>query len=508
MSISEKDLEISNLLKEEPDSSSFVEFNVSKFLSNYVGYVLGDDTNDVPKKERVNLSFQEICSIVKEELKALIQETESSGDGENSLLEKQHKAMIGNDEAKAYFLAKIEEVVRNKNIASFSYPSFFGTLSNAVFHEVWGWSLLEKWYSEHPDSQECMIIGRELWFDIDGESVRQKELFTDDDVVERIKRLFASRSQFSVINSQSPEVELEHEDGSRISMVQTPRGRTNYIVIRRFVVKRMNLEEQARRNTIPVDDIPIYRAISRVMPNIIVAGQIRSAKSTFMKTLIGERDKKYRVASLEKHFELDLKRTYNDRVIYELQSTEGDLHKAIPALLRMPHDFIVVGEIRSKEMEGYMEACERGERGAFGTYHLTFAEESVPQLTRHLLDEYPNRTYEIEAERVAKNLDFVISMATDDIDRIKRVEAVTEVYWDEKERVGKTRSIIRYDRTSKRYFYSSNLSPRLLYLMRRANDEEALKLMKLLRERERESPMEEYNKFFLDDESWVNEWVN
>lgn len=508
MSTIEKESEISNLLTEEIDSSSFVEFNVSKFLSNYAGNVLADDETDSPKKEKAVLSFVEICGIVKEELKNLIQETEASGVGGNSLLEKQHKAMIGNEEAKAYFLAKIEEVLRNRNIASFNYPPFFGTLSNAVFHEVWGWSLLEKWYSEYSDSQECMVIGKEFWIDIDGDAIRQKESFADDDVVERIKRLFSSRSQFSIINAQSPEVELEHEDGSRISMIQMPRGRTNYIVIRRFVVKRMTLEEQARRNTIPVRDVRLYKAISRVMPNIIVAGQIRSAKSTFMKTLIGERDKKYRIASLEKHFELDLKKTYEDRVIYELQSTEGDLHKAVPALLRMPHDFIVVGEIRSKEMEGYMEACERGERGAFGTYHLTFAEESVSQLTRHLLDEYPNRTYAIEAERVAKNLDFIISMAVDDRSKVKRVEAVTEVYWDDELRKGSTKDIVRYDRTSGKYFYSSKISPRLLYLMRRSNEEEALILMKILREREKESPMEEYNKFFLDDESWVEEWVN
>src|SRR5690606_12657968 len=240
---------------------------------------------------------------------------------------------------------------------------------------------------------------------VEGQFVKQNEAFENEEAVERIKRAFTMRVKDAVINEQTPELEIEREDGSRITMIQKPRSKENYVMFRRFIVKNMSLEEQANRGTILHDDIPFFRSLSRVMCNTIFAGRVRSAKSTFMKTMLKERDPSYVAAVMEKHFELDLTKQFKDRLIFEVQAKEGDLHHAMPRLLRMEHDYIVVGEIRSLETEGYLQACERGERGAVSTYHLTQVENVVPQITRHILDEFPNRNFENELERVARNID-------------------------------------------------------------------------------------------------------
>jgi pilus assembly protein CpaF len=278
-------------------------------------------------------------------------------------------------------------------------------------------------------------------------------------------------------------------------MIQKPRGKENYVMFRRFVVKNMSLEEQANLRTIPEDDIPAYRALAKTMTNTIFAGRVRSAKSTFMKTMIRERNPSYVIAAMEKHFELNLSNQYKDRLIFELQAKEGDLHHAIPRLLRVEHDYIVVGEIRSLETEGYLQACERGERGAYSTYHLTDVNNVVAQITRHILDEFPNRNFDNELERVARNIDIIVTMSADRDRRRKRVIGVTEIIWDDKGRRHSTQDLIRYSPVTEKYYYSSNISKGLISLMAEESIEDAKILIRHLQQKEKVSPMTEYEKF-------------
>ncbi|MFE8703934.1 ATPase, T2SS/T4P/T4SS family [Cytobacillus sp. FJAT-54145] len=445
--------------------------------------------------------FKDICKIVKNDLDSVIDVDSEKTTKNSEWLERQHQAIIGDPTAISYFLAEIEKVLRTKNITSNDYPNYFNSLAEAIFHEVWGLSVLAKW-DKYPESEACCIRGTQLWIDLEGVFVCQKEQFESSSVVERIKRAFVIRKEDSVINRESPELEVEKEDGSRITMIQPPRSRENYIMLRRFTVNKYTLYDQAERGTIPFDDVPIYRAISRTMPNMIVAGRVRSAKSTFMTTLIGERQEKYVGAVLEKHFEVNLTKHFPDRLFFELQAKEGDLHKAIPRLLRMEHDYVVVGEIRSLEIEAYLISTERGERGALSTYHLTDVEQVVDQLARHALDEFPSRRFEVEVERIARNLDIIITMASDRDRRRKRVLGVTEVVWDNERKSHYTHDLIRYSKLHDRYFYSSKITPRLLTLMAEENLEETKNLIRLLREREKTSPMK-----LLDNSSYLEEVI-
>ncbi|EAR66178.1 type II secretion system protein E [Bacillus sp. NRRL B-14911] len=446
--------------------------------------------------------FKELCKIVKESLDIIIDVSSEASSGTNSeWLERQHQAIIGDKVAIEYFLAEIEKVLRTKNITSKDFPSFFNSLSEAIFHEIWGLSVLAKW-ERYPESEACCIRGTQLWIDIDGQFVKQEEEFESLTVVERIKRAFVIRRPDSVINRESPELEIEREDGSRITMIQPPRSRENYIMIRRFIVNKYSLHDQASRGTIPQEDIPIFQALARTMANMIVAGRVRSAKSTFMTTLIGERDDSFVGAVLEKHFEVALSKHFPNRLFFEIQAKEGDLHKAIPRLLRMEHDFVVVGEIRSLEIEAYLQSTERGERGSLSTFHLTDVEQVVEQLARLTLDEFPTRRFEVEVERIARNIDIIITMDTERDRSKKRVVGVTEVIWDNQQRRHYTQDLIRYSKLKDKYYYSSNISSRLLNLMAKEDLEETKNLLRLLKQREQVSPMEK-----LQDISLTNEGI-
>ena len=480
--VTKEKINIDDLLQNEK------EFNPAEWLSKESANRGIKQTQNVTKMPSFTKrkNFIKICEVVEKEMKDQIENTDSE-----EWLQRQHEAIIGKPEAIHYFVAAIEKIIRDKNIATPEYPSFYQSLAHAIFHEVWGISLLAKW-DTFPNSEAAVISGTELWIDEGGKFVRQPEKFESSDRVNRVRKSLIIRQKDAVLNWQNPELEIEREDGSRITMAQSPRTREDYVMFRRFTVNNFTLEKQAELDTIPFDDIPIYRAIARTMPNMVIAGRVRSAKSTFMKTLIGERREEYVIGCLEKHFELALKKHFPNRLVFEMQAKEGDLHKAIPTLLRMEHDYLVIGEIRSKEMESFMMAAERGERGALSTYHLTDVNYVVPQLARHLLDEYPNRTPDIEIERVAKNIDIIITMEADRDRRKKRVVGVTEIIWDENTRSYSTRDWIRYSHLKKQYYYSSKIESTLLRLLAKEDLEETRILIRYLKKREKESPMRLY----------------
>lgn len=479
------------------------EFSSSEWLANTVaqkGLKMDFITTFARKK-----SFKEICHKVREQLNDIVidgsidlkkeknSELDALTSNENMWLERQHLAVIGDQQAMAYFITKINEVLQKENITTNEYPNFYDSLAEAIFHEVWGVSILHKW-DKMLSSEAAVIRGTQLWLDINGQFVKQDEAFENEDAVERIKRAFTMRVKDAVINEQTPELEIEREDGSRITMIQKPRGRENYVMFRRFVVKNMSLEEQAHLGTILEDDIPFFRSLARTMTNTIFAGRVRSAKSTFMKSFLRERPSSYVAAIMEKHFELDLSKQFSERLIFEVQAKEGDLHKVMPRLLRMEHDYIVVGEIRSLETEGYLQACERGERGACSTYHLTSVKNIVPQITRHILDEFPNRNFENELKRVASNIDIIVTMSADRDRRRKRCIGVTEVVWDEDNSTHYTQDLVRYSSVTDQYYYSSNISKGLLTLMADESLEDTKILLRHLQRKEKVSPMTEYEK--------------
>ncbi|KAA6446913.1 ATPase, T2SS/T4P/T4SS family [Bacillus swezeyi] len=458
-------------------------FNPSRFVTNSSSTRRKGQKSLSVARER---SFEQICKAIRDELNDEL----ASDKGLN--IERQHDAVIGDKTAMGYYISKISEALRKLNITTDDYPDYFSSLAEAIFHNVWGVGLLHKWES-YPESEAAVIRGQELWIDINGKMQIQPERFPSKEEVERIRRTFTNRIADAVINEQNPELEIEREDGTRITMLQPKRSKENYIMFRRFIVKNFSLEKQASLGTIPSEDIGIYSALSKVLCNIIIAGRVRSAKSTFMKTLIKEREDSYIAAAMEKHFELNLTESFPDRLIFEIQAKEGDLHKAVPRLLRMEHDYIVVGEIRGIEAEAYLQSTERGERGALSTYHLTDVENVVPQITRHILDEFPSRKFDTELERVARNIDIIITTTSDRDRRKKRVLGVTEIIWDESERKVVTNDLIRYSTVTDSYYYSSNISKKLQRLMADQNQEETERLLKLLKQRERQHPMHEYH---------------
>jgi len=430
-------------------------------------------------------TFKNIGKIVKEEINE--RKKRLPKDEGDELLEREEKAITGDPKEVKYFINLIQSILEEKNLKSNSFPSYYNSLEEAIFHEVYGLSLLQKWYNLYPESEAAEFNGTEFRIEIDGKLVLQEEKLEKVEDIYEIIRVFLMKYGMK-FNEENPDLEVTMADGSRVTVVGPPYHEVPIVTFRRFIVKNFSLEEQASRNTIAKEDIPLFRALARTYTNTLIAGKVRSGKTTFLKTLFSERDKRDNVILIEKNKELALKISFPDHLgsIKEFVVPEGDLHRIFPLILRKEHDYVIIGECRSVEIEAALHSCERGNRGLLTTYHLTDVQKVVEQLARHVLAVYPNYTQRSQEERIAEDFDIIITMDKERHSNQKKVTSVSEVRLLKNGEI-EVKTFIKL--IGDKYVYRSDVSEELLSKMRAEDEKETETFIRVLRERELASPM-------------------
>ncbi len=433
-----------------------------------------------------NLAFQSIAKAVKDEIDRRIKVLPK--DEGDELLERQERAITGDPLEEKYFINLIQSILEEKNLASNSYPKYLSSLEEAIFHQVYGLKLLQKWYSQYPESEAAEFNGVEFRIEVNGEMQLQEER------LERISDVYDIIGTFLIkyghkFNEENPILEVSMEDGSRVTVIGPPYHEVPVVTFRRFIVKKFSLEKQAELKTIEKKDIPIFKALARTYLNIVLAGKVRSAKTTFLKTLFSTRDSRDNVILIEKNKELALRQSFPNHLgsIKEFVVEEGELHDIFPAILRNEHDYVLIGECRSTEIEAALHACERGASGLMTTYHLTKVQKVVEQLARQVTAAYPNFTQKSQEERIAEAFDIIITMDKERHSNQKRVTSISEVRLLSN---GETEVNTFMKLVGDTYQYSDSVSEELLDKMRKEDGKEADLFIKTLKERAITSPIQ------------------
>lgn len=430
-------------------------------------------------------AFKTIGKIVKDEINRRIKEMDKEEGDE--LLDRQEKAITGDPKEIKYIINLIQAILDDKNLKSKSFPNYYSSLEEAIFHEVYGLKLLQKWFNMFPDSEAAEFNGTEFRIEVNGELKLQEERLENIDEVYEIIRVFLLKYGHK-FNEENPILEVTMEDGSRVTVIGPPYHEVPVVTFRRFIVKTFSLEKQASMNTIAKEDIPIFRAIARTYCNTVLAGKVRSAKTTFLKTLFSVRDKRDNVIVVEKNKELAFKHSFTDYLgsIKEFVVEEGELHDIYPVILRNEHDLVIIGEVRSTEIEAALHACERGTRGLMTTYHLTNVQKVVEQLARQVLASYPNYTQVSQEQRIAEAFDIIITMDKKRHSNEKRVTSVSEIRLLDSGEIEVNTFLKLIDG---HYVYNDQVSEELLVKMRAEDPKETEIFLETLRKRTAASPM-------------------
>jgi len=432
-------------------------FDINEYLQEHAVF-LATENND-NKQDKV-LYFDLLVEKIRESLSEKYDDNKITDQQLADRQELEHQGALGVAKAENMLVSEIETLLREQNLLGVTYPDFYDSLAHGLFHEIYRFGTFHKWES-YPDSPSAKIVGKEIWFKVDGSFKKQKEELKDDKQVEEIIRLLQIGNSGFKVNEANPQDEIVLENGVRVKVLIPPLSQTPTIVFRRFVVKNFSFQKQAHYGTIPVEDISFYESLSNLYLNTIIAGEVESGKSTFLKTVYGTRDKDRVAILIESSPETFLKRDFPDRLVHELYTDKnGDIHAIIRDVLRIDHDYVIVQEVRGIEAEGAISATERGTRGTLITYHITDPLNTSEQLAQHIVDAFPNRRMTSEMRRISKQLDLGITMETFENNQ-KKVTSVYEMCNDNEKDKAWINYLIKYDKQSDQWYYNPTISEQL-----------------------------------------------
>ncbi|MBA2176828.1 Flp pilus assembly complex ATPase component TadA [Halobacillus locisalis] len=434
--------------------SNPVVFNLNEYMNENQKV-----QNETAKTKLQSYSFKEVASMVKEHFHEKYKDDGFSDDEKQKRQEIEHEAMLGDSQAETFLMNEINEFVREEQIVDVSYPVFFESLTHAIFHEIYRFGVFYKWQT-FPNSPSAFIQGKEIWFKVDGEPVKQEEEFESDDYVDEIIRNLAASNKGLKLNVDNPQEEVEMKDGTRVTIIINPRSLVKTIVFRRFTVQNFSFEKQASLGTIAREDLQLFKLLSRAQLNTVVAGKVESGKSTLLKTIYGERDPKKVAILIENKPESYLKRDFPERLVHDFYTYGTDINDVMRIALRVDHDYIIVQEVRGFEAEGAIGGTERGAEGLLMTYHITNPEQTPIQLAQHIVDVYPNRVLKNEIRRIAKHLDLGMIMKTYKGNQ-KRVTAIYEICYSFEDDSAWINYLMWYNEKTGKWEYNANISEQL-----------------------------------------------
>lgn len=248
-----------------------------------------------------------------------------------------------------------------------------------------------------PDVTEILVNRPgEIWIETLGAPAMQRHDVPtiDDALLQRLAEQIA-RTTHQAINRETPLLSATLADGARVQIVGPPATRRHWaLAIRRHIVPDLSLDDfhfagdvpmtedgSDRRDTTPLDRL---RAAIAARRTVLVSGGTSSGKTTFLNALLREVPRSERLVVIEDTPELEFPHPNAVGLVAvkgglgESNVTTDDL---LQAGLRLRPDRIIVGEIRGREVAGFLRAINTGHPGSFATIHANSPQGALDQIT-------------------------------------------------------------------------------------------------------------------------------
>jgi pilus assembly protein CpaF len=350
------------------------------------------------------MSFAGICEKIEAEFR---REWEEERNDAHKIIEVQKRAIIGYEKEVAYFKNKISVLLRRFKGEKTAFPSWYPSLTDAVYHENWGLAGMAEWFAgAFSESSSAKIIGDRVYFLEDG-AMRLKPQRIAPERREQMVRAFLLTTPDERFDKEFHEVYML--DGTRVTIFRG--GMTKFgqdaIVFRRYIIPNYSFEEQAARGSIPAEAVDFFKSMVRVGYNVAFCGPVRSAKTTFLSTWQSCEDDRLEGVMVETDPEIPLHRLMPDAPIIQLIADHEKLRNISKNLLRSDADYFILAEARDGvALDTAVRMARKGTRRMKLTFHtrdpMSFAHDVAVEIVRTM-----GGDIEETAHRVAGGFDYV-----------------------------------------------------------------------------------------------------
>lgn len=411
--------------------SSLKKFYLDEYIAEKFG--IEEKQNkiiDITKNKKAR--FDEICRTVKEHFNAEW-DIENNNKNYEILLERQRKAIIGYEKEVKYFKTKIYEYLKDNNLLDEWHPSWYKNIVDAIFEENWGLAGISEWKHGHRkeliESSSAKIIGDRIYFLINGKMTLQPQRISKKRR-NQLRRALLLKTPKKRLDDKYHEVFML--DGTRITIYgedYTLDGQ-DVIVFRKYILPNLTFEEQAKRNTIPFDSIPLFKSMVKLGFNVGFIGAVRSGKSTFLATFQRYENPELEGVLIQSDPEIKIHNLMPNAPIISLLIESEELDNVIRSILRSDADYIIVAEAREpSEFYLALEVTDRGTRRSKLTAHFTRAVDFCYNVANKINSRYSDNLYSTII-KVAQNFHYLFEFTQLKDKSKKRLKSIYEIRYN------------------------------------------------------------------------------
>lgn len=392
--------------------------------------------------------FNELCEVVYQYF-----QKEFNAEGKNSInheqmLERQRNAIIGVDAEVKFFKNKIDDYLKTHNLQQEWFPAWYKNLEDAIFQENWGLSGVSEWVDgekkELQESSSAKIIGNNIFFLINGKSVLMPQKISNErrNQLRRALRLNSPEKRADFYE------ELYMKNGIRVAVYADDITISNQdvIVFRKYIVPKLSLDDQVQRGTIPHDSIELLNSMVDVGFNTIIAGPVRTAKTTLLQTLQLRENPELEGLMIQTDPEIKLHELMPNAPIMQIVAEKEKLRNIIKSIVRSDADYYIFAEARDGlSLYIALDVATRGQNRMKMTYHINHRKikNICYDIARRIVDEVGGNLYGTILD-VAQTFHYVIEMRQLQDKSKKRLSGIYEIRLDDAAGIVNVHTICKY----------------------------------------------------------------
>lgn len=442
------------------------------------------------KEQEEYQQFYHLCSVIESSFEADWREADE--EAKERKLEREKRAMIGYQREQAFYKARIEDILADLGCQKVEFPPWYRNLADGIFHELYGLAGLAPWVYDYTPayqaSSSAKLIGDKLYCLIDGCSQLQPQRIPQKRR-EQLKRAFLLAAPRERLEEGFHELYLHN--GIRVTIFSGERTKPgqDVMVFRKYVLQELTFEKLAELGTIPQEATELFQLMVKIGFNILIAGQVRSGKTTFLQVWQRYEDPALEGLAIATDPETPWHQIMPKAPLMQLTVDGKDLEEIGKSLLRGDNDYILLEEMR--DAAAYRLALEITSIGTMrskATIHDNNSVNIPYKMASRVKERYGGDLRSIISQ-VFRNFNYVFEFYQMPKDRSKkRLKGISEYRYDAAADKVSVHEICRYDQQRGRWLWKADFKgfPQLSGL---GYGKELKKMEEMLKELELRNPL-------------------